>query len=760
MRIEGSQADALRQWMVHKLKPICDADHEVLSEYVMALLRHDQAENELRSSCLKQLEDFLQQDTKLFVTDLFDHLRAHGAFHGSYQPPEINLSASVLLRKRSLAPDEPYLLASHNPPLNSLDNQSHAPQSSTAPIPQYTPTQSHPSFLHFPEPTSNLNLNPLPNFPPSQIQPYNPFSDQSRCAKRPRRSMCRDYHYRGYCARGSSCQFSHDDGDRDPSSSSIYLPKPSADDTEPNLQPQPGACIPVVFTASSLGQQIPALVAPLPILPTSSFSPNPPQQPGIDPSHHYNSRHTDRSSRFDVSPSTSLKKSSATLIIENIPQSSLSDQAVRDYFSIFGPLTSVSVDIYNAQAQVTFKVYEDAKRAYSSPEPVFNNRFVRIHFKRFAATGPRRSYGPLRTGASPSAAAESFGHHESTQETHSNGYRHKPPDSSTTLKSPAAAASPPQSKLDVQVLSQREQELRLKIDAQKRMLEQLSQKKAQKANGTSHNAESISPSQAAQDTENQSKEAHAQAEPHITDPIESTPELTQHSSPERRLSFTKEATSPLPDSNPFHKRSSTTGSHTSYVASRGGRKLTNSRTSWTPAGAAPIKAFKLDNRSCTLAVHDVPSAIARENLKIYMEQFGPLVSFAPLSDDDNVFDVCVKFASRASAEKALANGLEIADVGRVKMTWVPITAGSTGSTGGYHTGEFIPGIRPAPHPVYPRNLTLVNHHPSPAAHNGDQKDSGTAPNSARVDHQIQMDHIDHLVDDFSVDEEVDGCWKR
>ncbi|WAR57871.1 hypothetical protein PtB15_5B101 [Puccinia triticina] len=797
MILENRQAEYLKQWMVQKLKPISDADHEVLSEYVMALLRHDQPENQLRISCLKQLEDFLQQDTKLFVTELFDHLRTFGAFNGSYQPPEINLSASVFPRKRSLAVDEPYLLPNKNtnnnlspPPLNSLDNQHHASQSSTAPIPQYTPTQSHPSFLHFPEQQSNL-INPLPHFSTSQVQqPYSATSNQPRNSKRPRKSMCRDYHYRGYCARGSSCHFSHDERDQDPSSSSAlpsgYFPKTRASETEAKSPPPPATCIPVVFSGPSVGQQIPGLGGAVQFpydLPPPSFSSNPQQQAGIDSSNHYNSRHPDRSLRHN-GPSLNAKKPFTTLFIENIPQSSLSDRAVREYFSIFGPLTNVFVDVYNAQAQITFKSPEDAKHAYSSPEPVFNNRFVRIHLKRFPATGPRRSYGPLRTVGSPTG--EGLVNNESKNEPNSNGYRHKPYDSPLTFKSPPAS-SPPQPKAEVQVLSQREQELRLKIDAQKRLLEQLSQKKAQKSNGLSQDVEMSGPFQpATQETENQPKQDLPTTDSNITTDLgeSSTTAALNHLSPEPRL-----ALSPLQEPNSFPRR--TTNNSVLYSGRGGGRKnLTNSRTSWTPAGTSPTQVFKLDNRSCTLAVQLVPSSAARETLKAYLEQFGTIVAFAPLSEDESVFDVSVKFSTRAAAEKALANGLEIPEVGKVTMNWVPISAGSgrtrtttANNPPGHpsHTPHsFIPGLRNAHHHHYPGSFSLVNHHPPAQSKPEDPNDevadkdtippfdmsTSTAPPSTNPpaagseNPLVDNGDGDDLVDDFCVDDEIDGCWKR
>jgi len=206
--------------------------------------------------------------------------------------------------------------------------------------------------------------------------------------------------------------------------------------------------------------------------------------------------------------------------------------------------------------------------------------------------------------------------------------------------------------------------------------------------------------------------------------------------------------------------------NSSYVASRGGRKLTNSRTSWTPSGAAPTKAFKLDNRSCTLAVLHLPSSDAREKLKVYFQQFGPIVAVTPLSEDENVFDVSVKFGSRAAAEKALANGLEIPEVGKVGMRWVPLTGGTTGASGSPRGHQpFIPGLRGA---HYPGSFSLVNHHASPAPTAPLHPDPSTtttlhAPAATAAAHHDQL--LNHLidvdlVDDLCIDDERDGCWKR
>lgn len=48
---------------MHKLtgNSSSDADSDVLADYVLALLRHEQAEEEVKRLCVEQLEDFLQE---------------------------------------------------------------------------------------------------------------------------------------------------------------------------------------------------------------------------------------------------------------------------------------------------------------------------------------------------------------------------------------------------------------------------------------------------------------------------------------------------------------------------------------------------------------------------------------------------------------------------------------------------------------------------------------------------------------------------
>ncbi|CAM5160048.1 unnamed protein product [Natator depressus] len=66
--------DALKTWLAKLLEPICDADPSALANYVVALVKKDKPEKELKAFCADQLDVFLQKETSGFVDKLFESL--------------------------------------------------------------------------------------------------------------------------------------------------------------------------------------------------------------------------------------------------------------------------------------------------------------------------------------------------------------------------------------------------------------------------------------------------------------------------------------------------------------------------------------------------------------------------------------------------------------------------------------------------------------------------------------------------------------
>ncbi|XP_069002153.1 RNA-binding protein 27 isoform X1 [Embiotoca jacksoni] len=66
--------EALKSWLAKLLEPICDADPSALANYVVALVKKDKSEKELKALCADQLDVFLQKETIGFVDKLFECL--------------------------------------------------------------------------------------------------------------------------------------------------------------------------------------------------------------------------------------------------------------------------------------------------------------------------------------------------------------------------------------------------------------------------------------------------------------------------------------------------------------------------------------------------------------------------------------------------------------------------------------------------------------------------------------------------------------
>eukprot|EP00277_Geminigera_cryophila_P045755 CAMPEP_0173073386 /NCGR_PEP_ID=MMETSP1102-20130122/10378_1 /TAXON_ID=49646 /ORGANISM="Geminigera sp., Strain Caron Lab Isolate" /LENGTH=198 /DNA_ID=CAMNT_0013942229 /DNA_START=129 /DNA_END=723 /DNA_ORIENTATION=+ len=61
---------------MEQLKPLCEAEPEVLADYVMVLVEKDVPQAELRENCIEELSAFLQDETEGFVNRLFSDLES------------------------------------------------------------------------------------------------------------------------------------------------------------------------------------------------------------------------------------------------------------------------------------------------------------------------------------------------------------------------------------------------------------------------------------------------------------------------------------------------------------------------------------------------------------------------------------------------------------------------------------------------------------------------------------------------------------
>ncbi|XP_077559106.1 zinc finger protein swm isoform X2 [Haemaphysalis longicornis] len=130
-------SDALKSWLTSCLEHMCDADPAALAKYVMALVKKDKSEKELKEICLDQLDVFLQKETKPFVDMLFETLASKSYLHGKLYVPG---GASAA------APPQP-----QQPPLPTVGSPPHQPP---PPPPQGSPVAAAAAATLIPVATS------------------------------------------------------------------------------------------------------------------------------------------------------------------------------------------------------------------------------------------------------------------------------------------------------------------------------------------------------------------------------------------------------------------------------------------------------------------------------------------------------------------------------------------------------------------------------------------------------------------------------
>lgn len=75
-------------------------------------------------------------------------------------------------------------------------------------------------------------------------------------------------------------------------------------------------------------------------------------------------------------------KSNATLVVEHIPEDKLEETAIKTFFGQFGSVVEVGIQPWKKLATVKFERWDMAQRAYDSPAPIFDNRFVKVFWHR------------------------------------------------------------------------------------------------------------------------------------------------------------------------------------------------------------------------------------------------------------------------------------------------------------------------------------------------------------------------------------------
>lgn len=192
MLFSESDEPLLKTWLERRLARVSDAEAPILAEYCIALLRHDQGEEDVFNLCVDQLGDFLKGDTRSFVSDVFLAIK-----------DKTFLSKSTTSRPPRIVkfPEESRERLHHVDPASV-----HVAVSAPAPV---SKRPNGPSSM---EPPMRMPMMPLP--PPEMV--LDPafiqfMQQQADLAQRPnrKRKRCFAFLRSGVCQKGSACPYEH-----------------------------------------------------------------------------------------------------------------------------------------------------------------------------------------------------------------------------------------------------------------------------------------------------------------------------------------------------------------------------------------------------------------------------------------------------------------------------------------------------------------------------------------------------------------------
>ncbi|KAL4243123.1 RNA-binding protein 26/27 [Abortiporus biennis] len=217
----------LKSWLIRTLEPICDAEPGALADYVLALLKHNAPEQELRKEMGLQLEEFLEKESASFLDTLFTALRTRSylPYSSSNTPPQgppaldstdtgipIPLDAIMATsdnpspgrgRKRSIDHDDRDLRPAKGPRLSQEGQYSRYGRQDGRGTwggrGERGGRMLPPGRSDYTD--GGMNGDGEMGINGAQMVP--------RGYRPPNRGICRDYHNTGYCARGALCKYSH-----------------------------------------------------------------------------------------------------------------------------------------------------------------------------------------------------------------------------------------------------------------------------------------------------------------------------------------------------------------------------------------------------------------------------------------------------------------------------------------------------------------------------------------------------------------------
>ncbi|KAG1749685.1 uncharacterized protein EDB91DRAFT_1046474 [Suillus paluster] len=231
MLYDPTSAQHLKPWLVRTLEPICDAEPGALAEYILALLKHNVPENEMRKELSSQLEEFLEKEGPSFIDTLFTVLRTKSYLPYTASDPTSSFSLPSHPQSADTGIPIPLdaLLSNHSPTDRGQKRSLEHDERDGRPPTKGARLSVEGQFSRYSNGRDSrstgawsggqnkaggqgLMMNGIMGVGMNgSNQNVNTRRQQNYQPPDQRKGICRDYHNNGYCARGALCKYSHGD---------------------------------------------------------------------------------------------------------------------------------------------------------------------------------------------------------------------------------------------------------------------------------------------------------------------------------------------------------------------------------------------------------------------------------------------------------------------------------------------------------------------------------------------------------------------
>ena len=444
MHYNSADENPLKEWITKRLESISNADTDVLADYVLALLRSEDSEIQVKTDCTDQLEQFLAENTAPFVKELFETTKWRLYIAGNKPPSQIKPQQPSQLSQGNLNTSAPQPRGLQRP--NGRPSRKRRYNDPDAPV-----EQSAQNSIRAGRATKQMRYGPPDNhlfggMGATDIQP--PFLQQQTSHARGAHSMRSGPHYHRTSAMHSPPPAFPSFDPNNPMANMMGMPHMGMPPFPPQYFPQfaeqaspPPNGGPFPQTPFGYNPMVPGMASPhffflsqsnplvagnarafvFPLIPISTAQANetqgyPPDNAavanagmdngnfGLPRQRHHAGRGGSKRGRGDRTSGGSPRHGRAIfsstgahvdpqntrIVVENIPDSHLSESKVREFFVTFGQIEDVKMEEHKHLAIVTFADHASAKKAHESPNVVFENRFVKVYWFKPESQGNRQ----------------------------------------------------------------------------------------------------------------------------------------------------------------------------------------------------------------------------------------------------------------------------------------------------------------------------------------------------------------------------------